>query len=216
MFKTGMNLLPALAAAASSPASSTIANASSAASSALQQYAQPSRPYYSTATPTRFSSSGQVTSAGHIQIELTKKEQKEYGLPPAIGLNPEKEGFTTLAKFSGRFPDNQEFSINAHQNVAQPLGSDRPLPPNADRIDHGHLSPEGAQILHNAMAEQAKNPVHYVTAGPTHNNCVDEHAKLLGQLQPELNIELPDNARPQDLMNLIRQANLAQQAKKPG
>lgn len=213
MLKTGMNLLPALAAAAT-PAPNAIKNAGGAASSALQQYAQPSRPYNSTATPTQLSSSGQVINPGHIQLEFTKKEQEEYGLPPAMGLNPEKEGSTTLDRFKGKFPDNQEFSIRAHQNLAQPLGSDRPLPPGADRIDHGHLSPKGAEILHNAMAEQAKNPVHYVTAGPTHNNCVDEHAKLLGQLQPELNIELPPNARPQDLMNLIRQANLTQQAKK--
>ena len=214
MFKTGMNSLPALAAIASSPASTAITNASSAASSALQRYAQPTRPYNSTATPTVVSSSGQVTKAGHIQLEFTKKEQDEYGLPPAMGLNPEKEGYKTLDKFKGKFPDNQEFSIRAHQNVAQPLGADQPLPPHADRIDHGHLSPEGAKILHNAMAEQMKNPMQYVTAGPTHNNCVDEHAKLLGQLQPELNIELPANARPQDLMNLIRQASLVQQGKK--
>nr|WP_298173178.1 hypothetical protein [uncultured Pseudomonas sp.] len=208
MLKAGVNLLPTLATAASGPAANVIKNAGSAASSALQQYAQPPRPYHSTATPTQITSSGQVISAGHIQLEFTKKEQSEYGLPPAMGLNPEKEGTKRLDEFKGKFPNNQEFTIKPHQNLARPLGSDQPLPSYADRIDHGHLSPEGAQILHNAMAEQAKNPVHYVTAGPTHNNCVDEHAKLLNQLRPELDIKPPENARPQDLMELIRQANL--------
>lgn len=217
MLRMDMKLLPALATAVGgSAAPNAIKNSYSAASSALQHYAQPSRPYNSSATPTVVSSSGQVINAGHIQLEFTKKEQEEYGLPPAMGLNPEKQGFKTLDKFKGKFPDNQEFSIRAHQNLAQPLASDPPLPPYADRFDHGHLSPQGAQILHKAMAEQAKNPVHYVTAGPTHNNCVDEHAKLLNQLRPELDITLPPNARPQDLMNLIRQADLLQQVKKEG
>jgi hypothetical protein len=206
MLKTGVKLLPELAAAASKPAGNAVKNASSAVSSALQQYVQPPRPYHSSAKPTRLTSSGKVVDPGHIQLEFTEKEQKEHGLPPAMGLIPEKEGFTTLARFKGKFPDNQEFSIKAHQNLAQPLGSDPPLPPNVDRIDHGPLSAEGAKILHSVMDEQAKNPVQYVTAGPTHNNCVDEHARLLGQLQPELDIKLPPNARPQDLMNLIRQA----------
>jgi hypothetical protein len=165
---------------------------------------QPKRDFHLAWHPTTTSTSPKgekrLGDAGHVQIHLTRREQKKYGLPAVFGHSPDKTAKSHSPETVPVETSLGKFSVDSFVRNARGFGQDNDRGPTMKKRNMGMLSRSQATVLGNYFHSSI-----FEVTGKRKANCVHGTWGAMKAMY-KLRGDIPTYMMPQELADHVVKA----------